>query len=216
MPRQRPRRVARRDARALRCRSRSSSATNTRSWRGSPRASATAGASWPTRPTPAPRSGRRRRRSRRSGPATRNGSRDRLEAHGDAERVAQLLDDALDVEEVDLARAARPVLGARRAGPGHARRRAFRRAARSACRSRTAARRAGRGGGCARRRRRGPAAATAAACRTWPESGFAMHRRRSAGSRVRGRANASAAFASMKPNVTASDRPAAVSTRRTS
>ena len=52
----------------------------------------------------------------------------RLEARRDAERVAQLLDDALDVEEIDLARAARPVLGAGVAGPRDRDARAFRRA----------------------------------------------------------------------------------------
>ena len=117
----------------------------------------------------------RRRRPRRSTPSgqRRGTARGAVRtAHRHAERVAQLLGDALDVEEVDLARAARPVLAAAAAGPRERRRRASRRRARSACRSRTAARRAGRAGGCARRRRRGRAGATAAACRTSPTAGW--------------------------------------------
>ena len=82
----------------------------------------------------------------------------------------------------------------------------------NACRSRTARRRVGRGGGCERRRRPGRAGATAAACRTCRR---ADSRRQQLGRRPP-LSNASAAFASMNPNVTASDRPAAVSTRRTS
>ena len=43
----------------------------------------------------------------------------RLDADGDTERARQVLGGAFDVEEVDLARAARPVVAAGRAGPRH-------------------------------------------------------------------------------------------------
>ena len=82
---------------------------------------------------PPARAGRRRRR--RAGRARDGrglaGDQKRLRAPARSaaatpERVAQTLDDALDVEEVDVARAARPVLGAGVARPRERRRRASR------------------------------------------------------------------------------------------
>ena len=70
-----------------------------------------------------------------------------------------------------------------------------------------------RAGGCARRRRPVPVSATAGACRTWPTTDW---RAAIGSSRRRPWRTRRAAFASMNPNVTASDSPAAVRTRRTS
>ena len=105
MPRQRPRRVARASCaraperveiqlgdehailtRQRRARRRPPASADRRRRPASPLAVATTDAAWP---------------------GTRNGSRAGSKPDGDAERLAQLLDDALDVEEVDLARARR-------------------------------------------------------------------------------------------------------------
>ena len=110
---------------------------------------------------------------RGASPGTSHGSRMRLgRVDRRASGLADALDDALHVEEVDVARAAAPVLGAGGAGPRARHARAVRRRlARTGRRSRTAARRAARAGGCARPRRRGRAAPTAAAPRSSPTAG---------------------------------------------
>ena len=142
-------------------------------------------------------------------PATRNGSRAGSNAHRHAERVAQLLDDALDVEEVDLARAARPVLAA--AAPVQA----------SATPRVSPSRREPR----ADLEQPHVAPAVTAVVRDGvdeagqerrPQRVELRRQRVGDGDRLRAgspsvRRNSSAAFASMKPNVTASEKPAAVS-----
>ena len=120
-------RIVGRDRARRRARSRSSSATNDAILARQRRA---------RRRAPAP-AGRRRRCAAPSPcdddravcPATRNGSRGRLEARRRRRARRRALDDALDVEEVDLARAARPVLAAQPRRSTRARRRAFRRRA---------------------------------------------------------------------------------------
>ena len=163
---------------------------------------------------------RRRHESTPTGRATRNGSRSGFEAHRHA-RARRTAARRCPSRRRSRPRGRRRTSARRRRRRStRPRRRASRRRARSACRSRTAARRAGHGGGCARRRRRGRAGATAGACRTCRTAGS----RRERSNARRGPlsvaalcapasrdANSSAAFASMKPNVTASDsrRPSA-------
>ena len=151
------------------------------------------------------------RRPPPSGPATRYGRVAVSNCSGDAERLAQAFDDALDVEEVDLARAARPVFGA--TAPVQA----------------IATPRVSPRGGEARADLEQPdvAPAVAPVVRDGVDQAGQQRRpqrvelRRRAGWRCvdelrrRRRSKSAAAFASMKPNVTASERPAAVSTRRT-
>ena len=67
-----------------------------------------------------PTVGVRRRSTRAACPATRNGVVAGSNRARHAERVAQPLDDALDVEEIDLAGRRRPVFGAADPGPGDA------------------------------------------------------------------------------------------------
>ena len=120
MPRQRARRVARR-RRARAPADRGSAPRRTRD----PGAAARArrrrpGVIWPASPTTAPCCGPSAQTNRRRLP----GDEERLAQPASkrtrhAERAAQLLDDALDVEEVDLARAAGPVV-AGAADPVHA------------------------------------------------------------------------------------------------
>ena len=158
----------------------------TRSWRGSPRASATAGASCPMSPTTASPAGPSRDDRRRSVPGPGTARWPARSRTGTPSAAHSSLDDALDVEEVDRPRAARPVH--RRGRPVHAMRDAARFAARPRSASPISNSRdivAVRGGDCARRRRRGPERATGAACRTSPRAGSRARRASAAGRRER-------------------------------
>ena len=160
-------------ARASPRRSRFSSATNTWSCRGAPRLSAIDRRDQtdePERRVDPPATTRRRltgdekRRARSARSAT-----------GTPSTAHSCSTSTFDVEEVDVAGAAGPVIGVAAPGPRDRRRRASRPfAARTARRFRTARRRAGRGGGCARRRRPVRAASDGRSVSNFADSGFAM------------------------------------------
>ena len=188
--------------------SRSSSATKISSWRGAPRASAIAGASRPSTPT-----ARRRRRRDRGRLARRRGTArvDALDADGDAERRRTPARRPLDVEEVDRPRAVLPVRRhARRSTPRPTPRVSPPRAEKRAPISNSATSR--------RPCRRLCATRVHQPGHERRAQHVELRRQRVGdGDEVAGSAaNGSAACRSMKPNVTASDSPAAVSTRRTS